>query len=237
MAATAQCSGSICAGGSKLSTLPNTCGNGIFWKCASRKLIAQSLSFFACSARHMGTEADDTTIEALAQEFSFALDGERRGITDVEVQFALYLQSQSTATPIFFFREASSSESDDRRMVALKSGVSTSAPQQIAHYKTLKSPGDVDKWIVWITDQLVDWLEPQIAPPIILKDDPTSRYEGDLASFLGDVSDKAIPRKAITAEVIERLVEGAKAPGRSSFFFRLPRAPERLRLLLVCQPS
>lgn len=201
--------------------------------------IDRAKPYFLCIlGQSYGSEMDLNVSEALAKEFAFDVLPGSHSVSDIEIQFALHLKVRAENAPLFLLRDPPPGEVDDPKMAALKRRIETEAPTEIATYQPFEGVEQTDAWIVWMSDQLVDWLEPQLAASVPADQDPTLECERALEVFLADVSERTIARIAVTTSVADQiasvvesdagsrilLLAAAPGAGKTTVAASLPRA-------------
>lgn len=168
--------------------------------------IDRAKPYFLCIlGQSYGSETDSNVSEALAREFDFDVLPGSHSVTDIEIQFALRLKACFETAPLFVLREPPPGEEDDPKMLALKRRVQAEAPENIAPYQPFDGVEKRDEWIAWMSDRLVEWLEPQLQADASADLDPVQEHERQLEVFLADVAERTVARTVVTSSVADRI--------------------------------
>jgi len=176
--------------------------------------IERAKPYFLCIlGQAYGSETDLAVAEALAQQFRFDIHPDSRGVTDIEIQFALRQQERGESMPLFVFREPRPGAADEPKMAALKRRLAERTPTGIVSYSRFDSADEMNSWVVWMSDRLVEWLEPQLEADDTVDDDPAREHERKLSVFLADIAEKTIPREAVTRSFADHMAAAEAAHG------------------------
>jgi hypothetical protein len=187
--------------------------------------IERAKPYFLCVlGQAYGSETDLAVAHALAREFGFDIQPDSRALTEIEIRYALRLKERSEAAPLFVFREPRPGAADDPKMTVLKQHLAEQTSADIVSYPRFDSTDEVNSWVVWMSDRLVKWLEPQLeAADETVDDDPAHEHKRKLDVFLADIAEKAMAREAVTQSVAECMA--AAAASHRSKLLLMPAAP------------